>query len=219
MSRFKWIGWRGFWKGPSCKSYQHGYPNTAGGVNALTSMLNSQPKKQKRINPFELKILHDFDNAYPSGRWALKRGLRLVLYAFSRFLPFLKHFCSDIYRENYDNAFTLLALNDLVGVEGLFGINDRVAAEFLNLRKELGSLGARTIRHWHAGTDAPRWDPELDVSRRQWWFDQEYAAGKRTPSTDDWIVFHCDYPHLLPAYISCLHELVFGRQADRIYGT
>jgi hypothetical protein len=165
---------------------------------------------KKATNPSQLKILHDFDNAYPSGRWALKRGFRLLLYAFSRRLPFLKRYCGDIYQENYDNAFTLLALNDLVGVRGLFGINDRVAEQFPNLRTKLESLGARTLRHWHAGLDNPHWDPELRISREQWWFDQEYAAGKRTPTPDEWILFHCDYPQLLPSYINCLHELIFG---------
>lgn len=180
----------------------------------MTSLPDNHFQRKKDVNPSELKILHDFDNAYPSGRWAFKRGLRFILYALSRRLPFLKRFCADIYGENYDNAFTLLALNDLVGVKALFGINDRVAAEFPNLRGELESLGARTIRHWHAGIDNPHWDPELDISRSRWWFDQEYAAGKRTPSTGEWILFHCDYPHLLPAYIRCLHELIFGHEPE-----
>jgi hypothetical protein len=175
-------------------------------------------QKKKVADPSELKVLHDFDNAYPSGNWALKRGMRLILYAASRRLPFLKRFCRDIYNENYDNAFTLLALNDIAGVEGLFGINDRVAATFPNLRKELDSLGARTIRHWHAGLNNPHWEPELNIARSQWWFDQEYAAGKRTPSAGEWILFHCDYPQLLPAYIRCLHELLFG-QARKKHAT
>jgi len=174
-----------------------------------------EPRAERKVsNPFELKVLHDFDNAYPSGRWAFKKGFHLLLYAASRRLPFLKKYCADVYRENYDNAFTLLALNDLVGVRGIFGINDRVSAEFPNLRAELESLGGHTIRHWHAGLDNPHWDPELNISRQQWWFDQEYAAGKRRPSASEWILFHCDYPQLLPAYIKCLHELVFGSKTE-----
>lgn len=170
---------------------------------------------QEKANPSELRVLHDFDNAYPSGRWALRRGLDLIVYAFSRRLPFLRRLCENIYHENYDYAFTLVALNDLVGVRGLFGINDRVIEKYPNVRLELEALGARTIRHWHAGLDNPHWDPELDVSREQWWFDQEYAAGKRTPNATEWIVFHCDYPPLLPAYINCLHELIFGPKAEK----
>ena len=185
----------------------------------LTNPPDSQSVRERRNEPSRLKILHDFDNAYPSGRWALKRGLNLIMYALSRWLPFLKRLSMGIYMENYRNALTLLALNDLAGVRGVFGINDRVAAEFPNLRKDLDYLGASTVRHWHAGKDDPHWDPELNISRSQWWFDQEYAAGKRTPSADEWIVFHCDYPHLLPTYIRCLHELIFGREPDKGHDT
>ncbi len=166
------------------------------------------------MDPSGLKVLHDFDNAYPSGRWALKQGLSLVLYALSRWLPFLKPLSEDMYEENYRNTFTLLALDQLAGVKGIFGINDRVAAQFPNLRKDLESLGASTIRHWHAGVENPHWEPELNVPRSQWWFDQEYADAKRRPDANEWIVFHCDYPHLLPAYIRCLHELVFGKGSE-----
>jgi hypothetical protein len=160
----------------------------------------------------ELKVVHDFDNPYMSGRWALRRGIQLITYALSRKISFLKRYCREVYAENEANSYTLYALDRLLGIRGIFGINDVVEKEFSGLRKRLGELGAPTVRHWHVSKDEVHWEPELGIPRTQWWFDQEYSCGIRSPKPDEWLVFHCDYPHLLPAYIQCLYELRFGRK-------
>ena len=82
---------------------------------------------------------------------------------------------------------------------------------FPSLRKRLDELGARAVRHWHVSKDEVHWEPELGVPSSQWWFDQEYSRGARSPRPDEWLVFHCDYPYLLAYYIRCLYELEFGR--------
>jgi hypothetical protein len=158
-----------------------------------------------------VQVLHDFDNAYVSGKYAFKRGIRLILYAVSRKLGFLGRFCKDVYEENYRYTFTLFALDRLLGIDSVFGINDRVEETFPGLRKKLDDAGARTVRHWHVSRDEVHWDPELKVPSSQWWMDQEYARGTRSPKPGEWLVFHCDYPYLLQAYIRCLYELRKGR--------
>jgi len=154
-----------------------------------------------------LKVLHDFDNPYLSGGYALKRGFQLILYALSRKMRFLRRFCKRIYEENVEYARTLNYLDQLLGIDSIFGINDRVQVVFPNLREELEGGGGRTVRHWHVSKDEVHWEPELNVPRSQWWYDREYSEGKRTTKSGEWIVFHCDYPYLLPAYIRCIHEL------------
>lgn len=153
------------------------------------------------------KVLHDFDNPCLSGTFALKRGLLLIVYALSRKLPILKRFCKSVYEENLDYSRTLNYLDQLLGIKSIFGINDHVSAKFPTFREELEREGASTVRHWHVSKDEVHWDPELDVPRSQWWFDKEYAAGRRGPSLGEWLVFHCDYPYLLPAYIHCIYQL------------
>lgn len=160
----------------------------------------------------ELKVLHDFDNPYMSGKWALRRGIQLITYAVSRKLSFLKRYCREVYAESETYTYTLYALDHLLGIRGIFGINDAVETEFPGLRKKLSELGAPTVRHWHASKDEVHWEPELNVPRTQWWFDQEYSSGHRSPRPDEWLVFHCDYPHMLSPYIRCLYELEFGRR-------
>jgi hypothetical protein len=158
----------------------------------------------------QLNVLHDFDKPYLSGRWALKRSWLLFLYALSRRLAFLRPACRTVYLESYEYAWTLFRLDRLLGIESVFGINDDVSAVYPTLSTELASSGARVTRHWHVSPTEVHWD-SLDVPASQWWFDQEYAQGKRKGAKpSEWIVFHADYPHLLETYIKCLYELRFG---------
>jgi hypothetical protein len=175
------------------------------------SLVDTKVSRGSEMALSEAMVLHDFDNPYVSGTWALRRGLALIIYALSRKLTFLRRFCRGMYQENYAYAKTLLALDQLLGIQGVFGINDHVEKEFPGLSKMLAVRGARTVRHWHVSKDEVHWEPELNVPRTQWWFDQEYVQGQHSPKPDEWIVFHCDYPHLLPYYVRCLHELRFGR--------
>lgn len=156
-----------------------------------------------------LKVLHDYDNPYISGKWAIKRGILLIVFAISRKIPFLRRFCANVYCEAYEYTFTLHALDQLLGISSIFGINDSVEAEFPGLRDKLNRMSAQVARHWHVSEEEVHWDPELNVPSSQWWFDQEYAQRKRSVDPKDWIVFHCDYPHLLSHYIRCIYALKF----------
>jgi len=168
-------------------------------------------------NNKNLKIIHDFDDAYPSGRWALHRGWKLILYAMSKRLPFLKRYCKDVYLENYENARILCELDTLLGQTSRFGINTRVEPVFPQLRGELEALGAKVYKHWHVSKTDVRWDPPLpfEAPMSHWWFDQDYAAGKVDATADDMLTFHVDRPYLLPAYIDALYEIYFGKISNK----
>jgi hypothetical protein len=160
-----------------------------------------------------LKIIHDFDDAYPSGRWAFRRGFKLIMYGLSKKLPFLKRYCREIYLENYQNATILAKLDALVGVSSRFGINTRVEPLFPDVRHDLEGLGAQVHRHWHVSKTDVKWDPVLpfDAPMSHWWFDQDYASGKKRATSDDMLCFHVDRPYLLPAYINALYEVCFEK--------
>ncbi|MHB2036981.1 MAG: hypothetical protein ACYCPW_09625 [Nitrososphaerales archaeon] len=168
------------------------------------------------VPPESLKVIHDFDDAYPSGNWAIKRGVKLIVYGLSKKLPFLRRYCKEIYLENYRNAEVLAKLDALLGITSRFGINTRVQPIFPQLGEELEALGANVHMHWHVSKVDVRWDPPLpfDTPMSHWWFDQDYAAGRKHATADDLLCFHVDRPYLLADYIRALHEVNFGRQRE-----
>ena len=164
-----------------------------------------------------LKVIHDFDNAYPSGKDSFNRGLKLIIYSMSKKIHFLKRFCKSIYDENCEYAFTVYKLDALLNLTSRFGINTRVQPFFPHLKEELESMGAVVHDHWHVSPD-PHWEvhwkPELpfDVPITHRYFDQLYSKDHRV-SSDDVLCFHVDRPNLLPAYIDCLYQLLVKQNA------
>ena len=160
----------------------------------------------------DIMVLHDFDNAFPSGTRSLRRSWKLSLYALSKKLPLLKRYSKDVRQENRDMAVTLAKLDALVGVVSRFGINTRVAPEFPELKDELRSLGAIVHDHWHVST-GKNWDVRRDpplpftVDYEHRIFDQKYAK-ERAVTPKDVLVFHADYPDFLPLYIDALYQLI-----------
>jgi len=154
-----------------------------------------------------IKVVHDFDSPFLSGRYALRRGAKLILFAVSKILPFLRPFVNDIYDECYRNCLTLAMIDKLVGVKSIFGLRQDVETEFPDLRGQLESMDFDVRRHSHISTTEVTWDPPLDVEPEYWFFDQVYAAGKLKPSKNTkWAVFHADYPFLLSRYVEFLDE-------------
>jgi hypothetical protein len=176
----------------------------------LTTLTPEQNEREDMIKT--VRVLHDYDNPYPSGRWALERGLKLILYAASKKLPFLRRYCRSVYDECYEHMWTLHQIDSLLGIKSIFGINDDVVKAYPDLQPDvLRGHGLNAVRHWHRSSNEVHWHPELDVPQTNWWFDIQYACGQRKPQKDEWLVFHCDYPHLLPHYVRCLYELVAKR--------
>jgi len=160
-----------------------------------------------RLSQKQVHIIHDFDNPYLSGKYALRRGLALILFAASKKLPFFRSLAKHVYRECYDYCLTLAKLDRLVGVQSHFGIKDEVTREFPQLVSELQALGFQVHRHYHVSRENVGWDPPLDIDQRSWFFDQEYARNKMIPDSLDWAVFHADYPFLVDSYIDFLGKM------------
>jgi hypothetical protein len=163
-------------------------------------------KWRPRLSQRQIRIIHDFDNPYLSGRYALRRGLALILFAASKKLRLLRPLAKRVYRECYDYCLTLAKIDRLLGVQSHFGIKDEVAREFPELVSELQALGFQVHRHYHVSRENVGWDPSLDIDQRSWFFDQEYARNKMIPDSLDWAVFHADYPFLIDSYIDFLSK-------------
>jgi hypothetical protein len=146
-------------------------------------------------------VLHDFDNPYPSGRQALRRALTLITYAISKKVPLLRPLVKEVYRECLEHCLDLARTDKLLGIDAHFGIKDDVDKTFPELRGELSELGFHVHRHVHYSKGHVSWDPPLDIEDRARHFDQEFARTGVIPEEIKWVVFHADYPQLLPAYI------------------
>lgn len=165
-----------------------------------------------------VQVLHDFDNPYPSGRWAIVHGVMLIVFGivklFARFFPSLEGwlkfgFLAPITWMNYDNAIVLSKLDRMLGIHSIFGLNTARLEKLgsIAIVEHLKENGAAVHAHWHVSKDEVHWQPELNVPKKYWWMDQAYAKGEFPITADmDFIQFHCDYPHLLPYYIQCLSE-------------
>jgi len=154
-----------------------------------------------------MKVLHDFDTPFLSGSYALKRGLRLVVYAASKKLPFLRPFVRDVYEECRNYCLTLARLDKLIGLKAAFGLREDVEKEFPDLRRKLEEMGFAVHRHVHVTRANVVWDPPLDVEPQYWFFDQRYAAGGlKIDNETKWAVFHADYPHVFEHYVRFLEE-------------
>jgi hypothetical protein len=160
------------------------------------------------IETSTIRVLHDFDNPYLSGRYALRRGLKLIIYALSRKVPLFRRWVREIYAETHDNCKTLAAIDKLVGVKSNFGLKDEVVKAFPQLSAELREMGFPVHRHMHYSRTAVSWDPSLDVEPQSWFFDQRYASTGEIPPDTKWAVFHADYPQLMPAYVSFLGKAI-----------
>jgi hypothetical protein len=157
----------------------------------------------------KISILHDFDNPYPSGRRALKRGIKLILYALSKHIPFLRRFVEDIYLEAYRYCITLAKIDALLGINSHFGLKEDVLKAFPEIQNKLKEImpSVNIHMHYHISKDKVTWVPELDVPKNSWWFDQEFSKSHKIPSDLKWAVFHADYPELINDYIDFLFEI------------
>ena len=76
----------------------------------------------------DIDVLHDFDSPYLSGKYALRRGVQLVLYALSKKIRFFRRLTivKEVYEETESYAITLAKLSKITGIQAIFGINRNV---------------------------------------------------------------------------------------------
>jgi len=166
-----------------------------------------------------LSVLHDYDMPSIRPRWALKRGLKLILYAFMKKLG-LTLGCKDIYAETDAYALALAKLDVLCGIHSVMGLRDGAAS--LNTQIELYAMKTEIHRHAHFGNDNDPerkrlWDPPLFQSPETWRYDQKWIKGKAPKLKENELpLWHVDYPWMIGDYIDFLYR--WRIKGEKIYG-
>ena len=158
-----------------------------------------------------MRILHDWDD--PDLYWidAFKQGMKLLVYSACKLFHIRFSYIEDIYTQTDKYAETLVKLNSLVGVEGVFGIRDCVAEEKPNAVTYLKDSGQDVRKHIHILKKGPNrkrlWEPPLTQSMDTWHFDNDYYKGIKVKLKEGELpIFHVDRPSRLPTYIDFLYE-------------
>ncbi|MBA7491319.1 hypothetical protein ES702_01864 [subsurface metagenome] len=167
-----------------------------------------------------MKVLHDWDTLKIEGGWARSRGVSLLCYWFARRFTFLQKIrwlrrnFESVRAEQLRYMETLIKLNRIVGVHGIYGIRDQIKELHGKEIEELkAKYGAEIRRHVHIGknSDPKRtrtWDPPLTQSPESWHFDLNWAKGKNVKlKPGELAIFHVDRPHYLRHYIDYLFEM------------
>ena len=168
-----------------------------------------------------MKVLHDWDVLKIEGGWARRRALSLFLYWLARRFPLLQKIGwlrwnkEKVEYEQVRYMETLIKLNRIAGVHGIFGIRDQIIERHGEDIIELQiKYGAEIRRHVHIGKspDLERirtWDPPLTQSPDTWHFDKDWAKGKKVIlKPGELAIFHVDRPHYLTHYIDYLFEMI-----------
>lgn len=178
-----------------------------------------------------VRILHDMDFANRRPLIALKRGIKLIIYALSRIFRIRIGVVDDIYEEIRENADTLIKLDKLVGVTSVMGIKTEVLNTYPNIMEELREYNDVDVReHIHIGdknypfgwrqfSDPNRkrlWVPALDQPKETWSYDTDYMAGKRILLKDGQLpIWHVHHPKNLKYYIDFLYWVL--KEGGEIY--
>lgn len=119
----------------------------------------------------EIQIIHDWDYPYPSGTWAIKKGIKLFVYALSRKLHFLRRFCVDIYEEQLGVAKKYLLIEELCGIKPYYYIRPNVQEAFREFIAKIPNVGI----HLHYKNKDRIWIP--GVGGKRYW---KYSAVCKT---------------------------------------
>jgi len=157
------------------------------------------------------RVLIDWDNPNIGGSWAIRKGLKLIVYGVLKGLG-VKSLPKEIERETDDYALMLLRINDMAGVETVVGVRDPVRSVKAETVEKMISLGYDVRRHAHIGEppdpDRKRiWEPPLSQSPQTWNYDREYVAGNPVElAPDELPIWHVDTPYWAKHYVNFLYN-------------
>jgi len=158
-----------------------------------------------------MKVLFDWDQPHLSGLYAIKRGIKLIVFGICKTLKLRPTYVEEIYRETDDYAQALSQINELCGIQTIYGIRDHVRIEKSDTIEKLKEKND-IRRHTHIG-EAPdpnrtrRWEPPLQQTKDTWYYDEDYYNGHEVPLKEGELpVFHVDRPYRLQTYIKFLYE-------------
>lgn len=156
------------------------------------------------------KVLFDWDNSDLDYIYAVQRGVKLIVYAVCKVLRLRPKYVEEIYTETDRYAEAVSKLNQMLGIETVFGIKDSVSKSkprSVIYLKEHDDVR----RHIHIGKHGPSrqrlWEPPLTQSPDTWDFEIKYYKGlKPTLKEGELPVWHIDRPYRLATYISFVYE-------------
>ena len=154
----------------------------------------------------------DWDDPNIRGSWAIKKGVKLILYGILVLFRKTNWAPKEIMRETDDYAETMLKINDLLGIETVIGVRDSVKLAKIKTVEKMIEKGYDVRRHTHIGEppDPNRqrlWDPPLHQTPHTWHYDIDYVAGNRVELLPGELpVWHIDRPHYLKHYIDFLYN-------------
>lgn len=168
-----------------------------------------------------VRVLHDMDLANRDSLEALKRGIKLIIYALSKMLHIRIGVVDDIYEEVREHADTLIKLDKLVGVTSVMGIKREVLNTYPDIMEELEEYSVNMHEHIHIGDKKYRpfgwrqfsdpnrkrlWIPPLDQPKETWHYDTDYISGKRVLLKDGQLpIWHIHRHDDLKHYIDFLY--------------
>jgi hypothetical protein len=158
-----------------------------------------------------MKVLHDYDSGGLGGYYALRRGIKLLIYALKRWLGVADPgFETDRYLE------TMLKLDALCGVDSVVGLRDTVIFMNNHLPAMVMGYGAELHNHWHIGevNDPDRkrfWNPPLNQPNKTWQYEVDWINGKALRlEPGELPIWHADYPYRFSDYVDFLYAWRFG---------
>jgi hypothetical protein len=157
----------------------------------------------------KLKVLFDWDIPDLDPLWAIKRGIRLVLFGCFNLIHIKPWFLKDMYKETDEYAIALTKLNELLDVDMIYGIRDNVLEEKRPLIESFKNSGKDVRRHIHIGKKGSNrkrlWEPPLNQSMDTWHYDADWEKGKKVLLKEGELpIWHFSAPHRMVNYVDFL---------------
>lgn len=169
------------------------------------------------LGEYVMRVLHDYDEPHLSAKYAIRRGLKLLLYGMSKYLGFKPKITEAVYEETRENADTLIKIDKLVGITPIMGIRDKIQEYYPNIMSELEEYGVDVRTHIHIG-EAPdinrirTWIPIEGLEKitsNVWHYDKDHVLNKRPKLGEGEIpIWHVDRPNWLKYYVDFLYEVL-----------
>jgi hypothetical protein len=159
-----------------------------------------------------MRIIHDWDFPINKPSTNLKISLWLFLeILFGKHHWFQHRLPSYIQNIKLSNALAMFELDNMFGVDAIWGLTDQVTTRYPTLLSLLERNNKRILHHYHddkSTVGKGRWVPQLDVSQDNMIYDRRYCVqGIQTlPSKDESVVWHIDHPNNLCHYIEFLQR-------------
>ncbi len=171
-----------------------------------------------------MRVLHDMDVPHWVTLRALKRGVKLVIFAISKMLGIRIRIVDDIYEEVRENVDVMIKLDKLVGVTSIMGIKREILDTYPNIMEDLKEYDIDVREHIHIGDKKYRpfgwrkysdpnrkrlWIPPLDQPKETWNYDSDYILGKRKLLKSGQLpLWHVDGMGYLKHYIIFLYWIL-----------